>query len=74
MPTSWRMARHGGSPAPGPTVASPRSLMVPESMSASPLTARSSVDFPEPEGPTMATTSLGATESETWSRAVGPPG
>ena len=40
----------------------------------SPLTARSSVDFPQPEPPTMATISPGPTEKLTPSSACTPFG
>ena len=47
---------------------------VPASASCSPQTSSSSVDLPQPEGPTTATISPGAAAKETSTRAgTGPP-
>ena len=46
--------------------------MVPEAGCSRPATARSSVDFPQPDGPSTATTEPAGTSRSTWSTARVP--
>ena len=47
--------------------------IVPSSGSSSPAIVRSSVDLPEPDGPSSAVSEFGAISTETSSRAVKSP-
>ena len=55
---------------PGPVTAAPSSSTRPVVARSRPATMRSSVDFPQPEGPRMVMKSLSATLSETGSSAL----
>src|SRR5438105_2165380 len=61
----WR--RSSRKPAPPRGSGLPSKAIVPSSMVSSPLTQRSSVVLPDPERPTIATTSPDSTESDTSS-------
>ena len=70
----WRARNLASAPSPRVSIRWPATVTVPVVGRSSPAMRLSSVDFPLPDGPMMATTSPAATSRLTSATAAGAPG